>query len=44
MHLTDNQYIEVITTKLQAMHDLKSNFDKFRYNFHAPKIAFFVNL
>lgn len=29
MHLTEYQYLVVITTKLQEMHDLKSNFDKF---------------
>lgn len=29
MQLTEIQYLEVITTKLKDMHDLKSNFDKF---------------
>lgn len=29
MHLTEYQYLEVFITKLQEMHDLKVNFDKF---------------
>lgn len=29
MHFTDKQYLELIITKNQDMHDLKSNFDKF---------------
>ena len=29
MHLADKQYLELVTTKKQDMHDLKSNFDKF---------------
>lgn len=29
MHFTDIQYLDVITTKRQDMHDLKLNFDKF---------------
>jgi len=30
MQITENQYLEAITTKPSSMHDLKANFDKFQ--------------